>query len=333
MLSTDIPQIWQSSSDAVTLHALWGREEDSQPSTLRMDAALKMLLDRFKVDSAVVTLKDAEGTFVKIVCGADPLMMDCRNALKACAEGGNGVFVVEDIALRDAVDHPTRQAMRFYAGAPVVAGTDLTPAGMLSLMAAQPVTLSETDRAILQSAALLVSAMMIMPHRPDLAAKIALSAGKSVILVNQDQAIEAVNKRFTQLSRFDFHDVQRIGLEQLLCLERPNAGAMVIGHALLAEMPVVGLTRCHTNRGGTLPVEVFVFPLLGGTGRVIKTLLLIAPLFSGPLEDFLLSLRSAERNELLSLHIAGLWSVDNAGLINKLSGAPERQTTGHGGHF
>ena len=133
MLSTDISKIWQSSSDAVTLHALWGREEDTQPSTIRMDAALKMLLDRFKVDSAVVTLKDADGTFVKIVCGTDPLMMDCRNALKACAQGGNGVFVVEDIALRDAADHPTRQAMRFYAGAPIVAGTDGTPVGMLSL--------------------------------------------------------------------------------------------------------------------------------------------------------------------------------------------------------
>ena len=111
MLPTDIPEIWQSSSDAVTLHALWGGEEDTQPSTLRMDAALKMLLDRFKVDSAVVTLKDADGTFVKIVCGTDPLMMDCRNALKACAEGGNSVFVVEDSAAR----YPERNRPRRIA--------------------------------------------------------------------------------------------------------------------------------------------------------------------------------------------------------------------------
>ena len=322
MLSTDIPEIWQSSSDAVTLHALWGREEDSQPSTIRLDAALKMLLDRYKVDSAVVTLKDAESTFVKIVCGADPLMMDCRNALKACAEGGNGVFVVEDIALRDAADHPTRQAMRFYAGAPIVASTDGTPVGTLSLMAAQPVTLSETDRAILQSAALLVSAMLIMPHRPDVAAKIALSAGKSVILVNQDQAIEAVNKRFTQLSRFDFHDVQRIGLEQLLCLERPNAGAMVIGHALLAEIAGQGMTRCMTKNGSTLPVEVLVFPLPGKSGKVRKTALLMAPLFTGQTDDFLLSLLPGERDELLALHIAGLWALDDTGRLAKLTGAP-----------
>ncbi len=322
MLPTDIPEIWQSSSDAVTLHALWGGEEDTQPSTLRMDAALKMLLDRFKVDSAVVTLKDADGTFVKIVCGTDPLMMDCRNALKACAEGGNSVFVVEDIALRDAADHPTRQALRFYAGAPIVAGTDGTPVGTLSLMAAQPVTLSEIDRAVLQSAALLVSAMLIMPHRPEVAAKIALSADKSVILIDHDQAIEAVNKRYTQLSRFDFHDVQRIGLEQLLCLDRPNAGAMVIGHALLAEIAGQGMTRCMTKNGSTLPVEVLVFPLPGKSGKVRKTALLMAPLFSGKTDDFLLSLLPDERDELLALHIAGLWALDSSGRLAKLTGSP-----------
>ena len=322
MLQTDNPKIWQSSSEAVTLHALWGGEEDAQPSTIRMDAALKMLRDRFKVDSVVVTLKDADGKFVKIVCGVDPLMMDCRNALKACAEGGNGVFVIEDIELRDAADHPTRQAMRFYAGAPIVAGTDGALVGMLSLMAAQPVTLSETDRAVLQSAALLVSAMMIMSHRPEAAARIALSADKSVILVNHDQAIEAVNKRFTRLSSFDYHSVQRIGLEQLLCLDRPNAGAMVIGHALLAEIAGQGVTRCMTKNGGTLPVEVLVFPLPDKRGKIIKTALLMAPLFSGQTDDFLLSLLPGQRDELLALHIAGLWALDSTGRLAKLTGAP-----------
>ena len=322
MMASDIPKIWQTSSDSVTLHALWGREKETKPSTIRMDAALKMLLDRFKVGSAVVALKDADGTFVKIVCGTDPLMMDCRNALKACAEGGNGIFVIEDIALRDAADHPTRQAVRFYAGAPIVAGADGTVVGMLSLMAAQPVTLSETDRAVFQSSALLISAMMIMPHRPEVAARIALSAEKSVIIVNHDQAIEAVNKRFTRLSSFDYHAVQRIGLDQLLCLDRPNAGAMVIGHALLAEIAGQGMTRCMTKNGGTLPVEVLVFPLPDKRGKISKTALLIAPLFSGQTDDFLLSLLPGQRDELLALHIAGLWALDSTGRLAKLTGAP-----------
>ena len=322
MPRTDIPKIWQSTKDVISLHVIWGRETDNQPSTIRMDAALKMLLDRFKVDSAVISFNSTESTLVKVVCGIDPQMMDCRNALKACAEGGNGVFVVEDIALRDSADHPTRQAVRFYAGVPIVASTDGIPVGLLSLLAAQPITLSETDRAILQSAALLVSAMMIMPHRPEVAAKIALSADKSVLLVNHDQAIEAVNKRFTRLSSFDYHAVQCIGLEQLLCLDRPNAGAMVIGHALLAEIAGQGITRCMTKNGGTLPVEVLVFPLPDKRGKVSKTALLMAPLFSGQTDDFLLSLLPGQRDELLALHIAGLWALDSTGRLAKLTGAP-----------
>ena len=305
----------------MTLHALWGREEDIQPTALRMDAALRMLLDRFKADSAVVTLSGADGTFVKMVCGTDPLAMDCRNALKACAAGGNGIFVIEDVALRDEVD-ATRQSMRFYAGAPIVAATNGAPVGTLSLMAAQPLKLSEVDRALLQSAALLISAMMVMPHNPGVATKIALSAEKSVILVNEDQAIEAINKRFTQLSRFDYHDVQRIGLEQLLCLDRPNAGAIVIGHALLTEIAGRGMTRCMTKNESTLPVEVLVFPLPDKRGKVSKTALLMAPLFNGQTDDFLLSLLPRERDELLALHIAGLWALDSTGRVAKLTGAP-----------
>lgn len=320
--STNTPEVWQSGSDAVALHAWWARDEDIQPSTIHMDAALKMLIERFKVDSAVVTLADADGTFLKMSCGIDPLSMDCRNALKACAEGGNGLFVIEDIPLRSAAEHPARQAVRFYAGAPIIASAGGTPVGTLSLMASKPITLRETDRAILQSAALLVSAVMIMPHRPDIAAKVAISASKSVIIVNHDQTIEAVNSRFSQITRFDSHAVQHIGLEQLLCLDRPTSGAIVLGHALLAEISGQGMTRCMTKNGSTLPVEVLVFPLPDKRSKVIKTALLIAPLFSGSTDDFLSELLPREREELLAMHIAGLWALDSTGRLTKLTGAP-----------
>ena len=195
---------------------------------------------------------------------------------------------------------------------------------MLCLICVQPRGLSSAERMLFESLANTISAILLMPHNPTAAEATALMAEESVLLLGASQMIEAVNPRFTKLTSFTAIDLVKTGVDDLLCLDRPSSGALLISHALLAELPVVGLTRCHTNRGGTLPVEVFVFPLLGNSGRVIKTLLLVAPLFSGPLEDFLLSLRSAERNELLSLHIAGLWSVDNAGLINKLSGAPVR---------
>ena len=265
-----------------------------------------------------------QGSVVISMCsGSEPSELDCAGAMGLCENQPDQLLVIEDVPdVNESLIGP--RPVRFYAGAPLVISPGGRPTGMLCLICVQPLGLSSSERMLFQSLANIISAMLLMPHNPAAAEAIALMAEKSVLLLSASQMIEAVNPRFTKLTSFTVNDLLKTGLDDLFCLDRPSSGALLISHALLAEMPVVGLTRCHTNRGGTLPVEVFVFPLLGGTGRVIKTLLLIAPLFSGPLEDFLLSLRSAERNELLSLHIAGLWSVDNAGLINKLSGAPVR---------
>ena len=265
-----------------------------------------------------------QGSVVISMCsGSEPSELDCAGAMRLCENQPDQLLVIEDVPdVNESLIGP--RPVRFYAGAPLVISPGGRPTGMLCLICVQPLGLSSSERMLFQSLANIISAMLLMPHNPAAAKAIALMAEKSVLLLGASQMIEAVNPRFTKLTSFTVNDLLKTGLDDLFCLDRPSSGALLISHALLAEMPVVGLTRCHTNRGGTLPVEVFVFPLLGSTGRVIKTLLLIAPLFSGPLEDFLLSLRSAERNELLSLHIAGLWSVDNAGLINKLSGAPVR---------
>ena len=322
MLATDTLTTAQPDSNLIAIHTLWGQAVVEQPSTRRMDGVLRMLRKRFDVDSVIITLANKRGEVVKVRSGADPLEMDYGNALKACAGGKAEVFVVEDIEPDEKAADSEQKSLRFYAGAPIVIVPRGSSVGTLCLMATQPKAFSQIDRKVLQSAALAISAMMVMPHDAAMAAKIALVAEKSIVLIDHNQAIEAVNQRFSKLTNLDYHTVHRIGVEQLLCLDRPHAGAVVLSHALLVESAKQGMTRCMTKSGSTVPVEVMLFPMPDEHGNISKTILLMIPLFKGRTDDFLLSLHSAERDELLALHIAGLWATDAQGRILKLTGLP-----------
>ena len=307
----------------VSLHTLWAQKDVVCQTDPIFNSLLRILKTRFRVATVIVCMAQKGTSVIHMRAGPDPGHFYCTPALALCRGQHDQLLVIEDVPGLD-TDVAGTQPVRFYAGAPLAVRAGGAAVGMLCLIDSKPRGLSTAERLLFKSLANAISAMLLMPHDAGAAQAIALSAEKSVLLLDNTQMIEAVNARFTQLTNFAVNDLLKTGVDDLLCLDRPSSGALLISHALLAEMPVAGLTRCHTNKGGTLPVEVFVFPLLSDIGQVVKTLLLIAPLFSGPLEDFLLSLRSVERNELLSLHIAGLWSVDNAGLINKLSGAPVR---------
>jgi len=304
-----------------SLHTVWAQKELAAQVSPVFDALLGILKTRFRVTTAMIFMVRNGSALINMRFGTDPGRLDCKAALTLCGGQANQLFVIEDAA---ATDNETseHQSVGFYAGAPLVISADGPAAGMLCLIHTKPLGFSRADRMLLEGLANAVSALLLMPHNPVEAQAIALSAVKGVLLLGEAQMVEAVSPRFTELTGFAAHDLLKTGVDDLLCLDRPSSGALLISHALLAEAPAQGMTRCHTKVGGTLPVEVFVLPLSDQRGHVVKTLLLVAPLFSGPLEDFLLSLRSTERNELLSLHIAGLWSVDNAGLIGKLSGAP-----------
>ena len=306
-----------------SLHTLWAQTDVAAQTSPIFAAILQIVRTRFRVTTAMVFMAQQGSVVINMWAGCDPDVLDCAGALALCRNQSDELLVIEDVP--DAEELKGRRTpVRFYAGAPLVVSPGGVPTGMLCLVCVKPRGLSSAERMLFTSLANAISAMLLMPHNPTAAEAIALTAEKSVLLLGATQMIEAVNPRFVKLTNFTVDDLLKTGVDDLLCLERPSSGALLISHALLAETPVVGLTRCHTNKGGTLPVEVFVFPLINSSGRVTKTLLLVAPLFSGPLEDFLLSLRSNERNQLLSLHIAGLWSVDNAGLISKVSGAPVR---------
>ena len=258
---------------------------------------------------------------LKMLAGADPSDLSCTGALTFCQSAPDELLAIEDVPdLAEPVNAPQR--VRFYAGAPLVISPGGAAAGVVCLIGTQPRGFSDPERKLLRSLACAISAALVMPHKPEAAKALALGAEKSILLLGKAQTIDAANARFTSLTGFAVNDLFHTSVEDLLCLDRPSSGALLISHALLAGLPAQGMTRCHTKSGGTVPVEVFVFPLTDASGRAMETLLLIAPLFSGPVEDFLLSLRSNERNELLSLHIAGLWSVDKAGLIVRMSGAP-----------
>ena len=310
-----------SSNKLDSLHTVWAQHVDAAQVSPVFDALLRILKTRFRVATAMIVIAQRGTAVLSMQVGADPALLDCAAALRHCSGQADQLFVLEDAAAPDSNERRPKP-VRFYAGAPLVISPGGTPTGMLCLIDTNPRGFSRADRILLLALANAVSAMLLMPHDPIAAQAIALLSQKSVLLLGVEQTIAAANARFTELTNFTVDDLLKTGVDDLLCLERPGSGALLISHALLAEVAGRGITRCHTKAGGTLPVEVFVFPLSDQRGQVVKTLLLVAPLFSGPIEDFLLSLRSIERNELLSLHIAGLWSVNNSGLIGKLSGAP-----------
>ena len=312
------------SNHAPGLHALWSRSDAELSNSSQFDALLRMLKARFGVSSVMVVMADEKGAAVKMLAGPDPLTSDHSQALILCKSSSETVFVAENIppAVQVNASNTSVTSVRFYAGAPLLIRVGGKPAGLLCMMATQPKSFTESDRLFFKSLASAVSAMLVMPHNPTMAIAIGLAAEKSVLLINETQAIEAVNQRFSQLTGFSAADLERTDINQLLCLDRLHSGARVLDHALLSELPAQAMTRCHIKNSGTIPVEVFVLPLQDRHGQTPKTLLLMAPLFSGPIESFLLSLDAAERSELLSLHLAGLWAVDHMGRILKLSGAP-----------
>ena len=314
------PQLVAGNS-AASLHTVWAQKTPTDRASPMLDALLGVVRTRFRLATLAILMVRDGAVVINMRAGADPAQLDGYKALTLCHNQPDELFVIEDTEA-PAHDVADAQFVRFYAGAPLVIGTRGVATGMLCLIDTQPRGFSRADRLLLQSIANAVSALLVMPHNPAAAQAIALQAQKSVLLLDQTQMIEAVNSRFTELTGFDAADLLKTGVDDLLCLNRPSSGAVQISHAMLTEIPVRALTRCHTQAGGTFPVEVFAVPMQDASGRVVKTLLLLAPVFSGPLEDFLLSLQANERNELLSLHIAGLWSVNNAGLIVKLSGAP-----------
>ena len=336
----DLPLLITDDS-RISLHTLWAQPDVAPQASPIFDALLQTLRTRFRLATAVIIMAQRGKILINLFAGHNPQELVCGAALAMCHGQADQLLVLEDVPgglglpvhlpmgpttelLTDrATNRATEPAtVRFYAGAPLVISPGGEAVGMLCLLGTSPQGFSRADRLLLTSLALAVSTALLMPHNPAAAQAIALSAEKSVLLLGDTQAPSAVNARFTQLTGFTIDDLERVGLDDLLCLDRPNSGALLIQHALLTEVPAHGMTRCYTKSGGTLPVEVFVIPLHGPRGRVVKTLLVLAPVFSGTLENFLLSLKSTERSELLSLHVAGLWSADSTGAIVKLSGAP-----------
>ncbi len=312
------------------LHAIWTRESsDHSIFAPHLESVLHAVKARFRVSAVTVTVVQLGKVLLKVHAGKPLASLDSRDALVSCAlspSAEHTLYVAEDIqpcskgSLTEVTEEKGLKSIRFYAGSALLADPGGSTIGILCLLDTIPRSFNEADRDLLQAIAAAISAMLAMRANPDSAAALGLASTESMLLMDAAQGISAVNARFSQLTEFEKPDLKRMGLEQLLCLDRPHGGALSLSHALLAGEPAHGMTRCVIKNGSALPVEVFIFPLADQRGDPVQTLILITPLFSGPIEDFLLSLRATERSELLSLHIAGLWAIDTRGLITELSG-------------
>ena len=311
---------------AAPLHTLWSNAQAEMSGSGQIDTLLEILKKRFAVPTVMVSIAGKDGVVVRMFSGPDPTDFDTRELLAACAAGCPDTLIVENVALDLSLPQgepkPGVLPVRFYAGTPLVLAPGGKPVGMLCLFDTSPKTLSAVDQALFKALGMAVSAMLVMPHNARAARAIALAAQSGVALLDHEQVITAINPKFAELTGFAVAELARMGLDALLCLDLPSKGALVLSNAILVDLPANALTRCRTHGGTTVPVEVFTLPLHGASGEASKTWLLVVPLIAGPIENFLMLLQDAERSELLTLHIAGLWAVDNKGRVLKLSGAP-----------
>ncbi len=214
------------------------------------------------------------------------------------------------------------EELQFYTTTPLPGASGRPTVGTLCMLAQTPVDFSPADRLLFEAIGVAIGAIINHLSHPDQTDTIALNTRKSMLVLDAEHNAIAVNARFTQLTGLVSADLQSTVTDHLLCLDRPHAGALLLRHALLAELSACGMTRCRTKNGGTVPVETFIFPVLDVNGAACKILILMAPQFSGSIDDFLLSLRESERTELLAQHIDGLWATDAEGRVTELSGKP-----------
>ena len=324
----------QPNALADALHLLWAHDASQKRSAPSFDALVRTLKNRFGVAYVVITVVRPDAALFRAqagtVLGAQSMTDLPAHQLAASSDSLFIEHLIENLPnpapdRGEVLPAPQPPPARCYAGLALRMADTPHPVGTLSLLHDKPRAFSAVERKLLVSIATAVGLMLVTGSRNPIALthhNLDGDALDAMMLIDAEQVAEAVNPAFTALTGLTVGHMQHLGMDQLLCLDEPHGGAMLLNHALLTERPANGTTRCRTNAGDTLPVEVFVFPLADRRGRVHKTLVLVVLLFSGPIEGFLLSLRSGERAELLSSHIAGLWAVDGLGRINKLSGAP-----------
>jgi PAS domain S-box-containing protein len=209
----------------------------------------------------------------------------------------------------------------FYTGVPIVGRLGKPAAGSLCLLHDHDLQLSPLDQVLLEALGVAIGAVLNESIKPTDTAAMIQGSPEGILIASNAEGITTANRRFTQLTGSNTQDLERVVLEDLLCLDRPHTGAQILQSALLAHIPACAMTRCLTKAGGNIPVEVFVFPLLTRDDRVSRTLVLTAPQFSGSVDDFLLSLSESERRAVLDQHVAGLWATDDLGLLTELSGS------------
>jgi PAS domain S-box-containing protein len=209
----------------------------------------------------------------------------------------------------------------FYTGVPIVGRPGKPAVGTLCLLHDHDLQLSLLDQALLEALGVAIGAVLNESIKPADTDTIIQGSPEAILLFSSVDGISTANKRFTQLTGSSTKDLSRVVLDDLLCLDRPHAGAQILQSALLAQIPASAMTRCLTKAGGTIPVELFLFPLLDNDGEVTRVLVLMAPQFSGSVDDFLLSLSESERKAVLDQHVAGLWATDDEGRLTELSGS------------
>ena len=176
-------QASDNTSPIVGLHTLWAQIDTPAQSPPHFAALLQTLKTRFRVATALFFMAQKGAVVINMCSGREPGALDCTSALALCRNQPDQLLVIEDVPELD-VGATGPQPVRFYAGAPLVIGSDGLPAGMLCLIGIKPRGFSSADRVLLNSLASAISAMLLMPHNPGAAQAIALSAKESVLLLD-----------------------------------------------------------------------------------------------------------------------------------------------------
>lgn len=302
---------------------------DTPPDPL-FDAAVENVLRVCQAPFAQLGFIDSNRLWRKAGLGGGPPEVSREDGICAHTILNDGLTLVEN-ALTDTrlADNPFVTGppyLRFYAGAPVLAGAQLKKVGSLCVFDTLPRQLTAHQQTYLQTTATVLSAALLAAHHPEQVEPLIQRCGFSAMLVSAQPGYEvlAVNSHFQQTYGFDLAQLRGRGLAQFLGLDRLQPATAIIQNGMATGKSCQARLRCQQYGENTLPSEVLVYPLPGKAGVPAYFALLLLPSYIKGYEKFFLSLEEHDRELLLSMHVDGFWALDAQLRMSELSGFPRQ---------
>lgn len=316
--------------EAERLAALHALDIDAPALKPLFAAVVENVLRVCQVPFAQITFVDGEQALVRAALGTPG--NSYARADSPCAHTilDDELLVIEDAqSAPQLADNPFVLGpphVRFYGGAPVLAGLLRKNVGSLCIFDIVPRQLTAHQVKYLQVSAAMVSAALLAASHPQHLPALIASCRYSAMLVSAQAGLPvlAVNEAFEQAYGFGTAQATGQPLNYFLDLSQALAGCAVINQGICSGLPAQARLPCRKADGNTLSSTVLLYPLPGADGRPAYYALLLLPSYVHGYERFFLSLEEQDREFMLGLHVDGFWSLDANLRMSELSDYPRK---------